>query len=1019
MTDKNVVVTINGKHDGIIKSFDAAEAAARKYAAANGVAAKDIDAEVSRIAGSVKSFIKGAADGFSFYGRQLRSIKGEGKDMHDAMEKYLRDNGLAGKQSADDIIAHYKKVNPELAKVLENARAQWKKNEEEIANSKGLKEQKDRVRELVGELKGIEGVFGGWGTEIDEALNQPLGDARVRANQIVNELMDIDPERARQLQEAIERAEAASGRTEFDKWEKQLAAAGTQGDLLVRMFRDDMRSAEIEAGGGIDQLMAKISAMEPRFAGVAQEWRRTWNIAADKVHEELGESINVLRMAGPEGEKAADAIVDAMQRAGRLSASAIDKIFAPLDPSNTALSGAMTDIRNTVEKNTNETNTLMQQMSDNAVRHIGGAMATYIGIDQAIQGVTNTLREQQELLDGMKNKHISVGEAQSAAASNFAGLNAADRKSLQETIPFEMQRKYDLSEIGLSSTILAGGVGISAGGTVDQVKSAIDVATRMNLFKQDQIDETTSGLVSIGQNLGLKGEGFAEKSANFLLNVKRMSRIEDDEQLVKDFPALLASASVNAGKGKGAQSAIEAASAFTLVSQLVNDKRGEATVTNLVNLDSKMAEFFTGMRDGESSVDEKIRNLNKTIQDQTIAKRESAMSGLADLDRIIASQTEKAVERARQRGRGETVDGPVITEAQKIRREKLVAELESLKGGAYVTDAQRRHMDSLRQEKQSYYINGRRIADMDPETFSGRQSVIAQNGLYKRMLQTVGPFAEQKYRKVFEQMLTDPSSMVDPETRMTLGQRRQGLLHAAQSQDDLSTFLDSITKNATPQQRAGLQQNAINAVKDRRDATSSQEAYLAQNRELYNQYITETRGQGMTGILNKLDDVVTGRSFRASIMGDKQGNLLSEGIHMQKWMYARSNEKWNRTDNDSLTTEQLNRKQYEIDTIRTYGKNLVSQIESGVYQADELADASRWAKKPKFTTAEYREKYGANTEVTQAQIDVLHAIHEAIKEQREILTRTADASEDTANNTDKPKVNPLSGRPMNDAYGNR
>lgn len=701
MADKNIVVTIGGNHDGIIKSFNAAEAAAKKYAIANGVAAKDLDKEIAHIAKATKSFIKSAADGFKFYGRQLQSIGGEGKAMSDAMEKHLRANGMAGKSSAQDIIDHYRKINPAIAQVLENARAEWSKTQADIAASDAMDTQKKRIKEIGEELNRFYGVARQSGDKIGDALTGPIKLTKAEVTKLWKELQGMSGVDMTKVTRAIEDTKKAAKATEFDSMVAKLQLAGDAGRDLARIFGDQMKAATLETEGGLDSVVRKLSSMEPKFRNVVAEYNKGWAAAKTNAKEALGESLVMLDKVGDEGKAAAKKIVMEFKRAGKLSKGAMEQIFAPLEMADPKMRAATNAIRTHVNGVSKDSKKMMAEIGKSGAAHLGRVAIGYLGVQEAVQAVTEALKDQQRVMEEARQGHITMGEAQAQAYKNLTTMSAEQRKYLLDDFVLETAGKFNFSGEGVNSLVKAVGDARSSGGTFGQIKEAVSVSAQLNTLDQSNVDETAAALVQAMRATGIND---ARLLASQMMVGQETSQVIDSTKFFRNAPAAMISASRSAAPGMEKQSAIESMAVFSALSRAGGDVMGESSQTATIQLNAKVSEYFKSM--------EKSAALAKSM--------------LVELTK----------EEAGLKGKG--LSGKELAKEQKRLSKKRVDLEEQLKIAS---------------------PGGKALKD--PGSFMGRLKFIRDNKLFDAMIDEVGKFGEQRFREGMEELMTEGETLTD------------------------------------------------------------------------------------------------------------------------------------------------------------------------------------------------------------------------------------------------------------------
>lgn len=213
----------------------------------------------------------------------------------DSLRQKVHPAANATAQGFAAMVAEAKKLRPELSGFIDQWKADWEATQ-----------KRTKLDTLRQELRSLGPEFQNLSTEMESVFKVPFEVASKRASEIVSELKGIDPSKAEAMAAAMERAAKATQQNEVERLVQSLAKGNDEAQAVAKALGDEIKRSAAEGEGGIDSLLAKIEAIEPSFAGIADAARMEFKRADEET--KFTSILDELRAIDEEATKVADAI---------------------------------------------------------------------------------------------------------------------------------------------------------------------------------------------------------------------------------------------------------------------------------------------------------------------------------------------------------------------------------------------------------------------------------------------------------------------------------------------------------------------------------------------------------------------------------------------------------------------------------------------------------------------------------------------------------------------------------------
>lgn len=586
-----VVVELTSDEEKLLAAFRKAEVADEKLRAKLGLTGKEGETAAGKFA---KAWIDGGNKGVGSVDRlvgEMRRSGDVGRSVGKDLDKYLSSIGAGGKRSIEQIIESISRLHPEAAEQAQKLLQEFKDSSDQATFTE--------AREA---LKSLGPAGEAAAKEISESLEKAdqLSDFKIS----MSKLMKLGPEgeeQARQIREALEHTDK---QVRFDAAMEQLRALGGDAAVIASQMGEELKQASNEAAGGLESVLAKIKEIRPEVAESADRIRAELNEAAKFGEGKFKQTLDVLRSMGPAGKAVAAEFRQAMVSEGKIIDQSIDGVIAKLDAVDPAAAKAARDINTRLSDAAQQSDDAFGTFGRSALHQLAAVAGAYIGIQEAIQATTRFLNEQEESLRSAAETQMSLAGAQQEALKNLAGLSAADRKGLLEGFVGEVAGKTGFAD--QKQLTLAVGAGVSAGGTVEQTKSAVEASARILRFDPESVDEFTAAAIDLAR---ATGKDDAKANLSFLLSSGTQSRVVDPAQLAKNLAPAVVSSVQSVPRQNREQASAEAAALFGVFSKAATDTKGESTATALIQYANELQKFFQGKENDPGTLFGRISKL--------------------------------------------------------------------------------------------------------------------------------------------------------------------------------------------------------------------------------------------------------------------------------------------------------------------------------------------------------------------------------------------------------------------------
>lgn len=274
----------------------------------------------------------------------------------------------------------------------------------------------------------------------------------------------------------------------------------------------------------------------------------------------------------------------------------------------------------------------VKESNDNAANSIKGMAEQYVTLNAGASLLNKLAQEQNDLQTAALEKTKAVASAQSDAIKNLAGMSFLQQADLIGKAAEKIAK--DTGFANRPAIIQALAAGVSAGGTVEEAKSAVAAAAAINKTTPEQIGSTASGAIDLARVSGIAS---AEKNISLLLNTGAVSRVESLDKLANSLAKTLGNVAATTPNVDKETATREAAAMFAVFNRASNDRMGDSTVTANNQFAAYLREFFTE-GGGQKDVSDKIAKLEA---DKAITEKEAFNIKQAEAKLKAASGADK------------------------------------------------------------------------------------------------------------------------------------------------------------------------------------------------------------------------------------------------------------------------------------------------------------------------------------------------------------------------------------------
>jgi hypothetical protein len=216
---------------------------------------------------------------------------------------------------------------------------------------------------------------------------------------------------------------------------------------------------------------------------------------------------------------------------------------------------------------------------DTAAAALRGIALQYVSIQGAMQVANGLAAEFARLQEAAAQSTQKVAAAQTSAIKNLQGMTYLQKQGLLTGDVVDIQRQSGFPNREM--LVEAIGAGISAGGSPEEVLSAVKAAARLNVNTPEQMQTAAAGAIDLARATGVRD---AEKNLGFLLTTGAVSRVESADKLANSLARSLGSAMQTVPGQTPEDAARESAALFAMLNKAANDKQGDSTSTALITL---------------------------------------------------------------------------------------------------------------------------------------------------------------------------------------------------------------------------------------------------------------------------------------------------------------------------------------------------------------------------------------------------------------------------------------------------
>jgi hypothetical protein len=217
--------------------------------------------------------------------------------------------------------------------------------------------------------------------------------------------------------------------------------------------------------------------------------------------------------------------------------------------------------------------------SETAAAAIRKLALQYVSMQSAMQIINNLSAEYARLQEASLQATQRLSAAQTDSIKNLQGLTYLQKQEMMTTDVAGIQKRTGFPNREMLSSAI--GAGISAGGTPEEVLSAVEAAARLNINTPEQMQTASAGAIDLARATGIRD---AEKNLGFLLTTGAVSRVESSDKLANALGKSLGSAMQTVPGQDPESAARESAALFAMLNKAANDKQGDSTSTALITL---------------------------------------------------------------------------------------------------------------------------------------------------------------------------------------------------------------------------------------------------------------------------------------------------------------------------------------------------------------------------------------------------------------------------------------------------
>ncbi|TWU39153.1 hypothetical protein Q31b_42380 [Novipirellula aureliae] len=590
-----VIVELTPDEEKVLNAFRRVQAADEKTRSGLKQTG-DVGAQAGKTLGD--SFIKGGIDGTKSVSRLIAELKRSGdvgKSVGGQLDKHLSDIGVGGKRSIEQIIASIERLQPEVAERAKQMLTEFRKAD-----------QASKFEATRKELEGLGGDFRLIGVEIRKATDEPLVNARKRASEIVDKLRAIDPTKAEAIATAMERADKSISDSRLESFVGQLAKGSKEAQQLASLLGDKLRSASLDAEGGVDGIAQKIIALRPEMKSTVDTWRKEMAEASKFGEGQYEKVLNSLRRGDSVSKQVAEKMKQHLLDVGKVVEPSFEDMIRPLEKLDPKMAAEARRMHAHFDGIKDKSNNTFKSAGAFALEEIAAIGTAYLGLQELVGLVSKAMEDQRQRLVDASEGHRSFATAQQEAFKNLSTLPSQQQVEILTTGVKQIAMDEGIAD--LASIAKGFGDVRSAGANVPQMYDAVGTSAKINGLTQDLIDEVAVGLFDVMKATGINN---AKQSANLVLAIGSEAKIKDPGKLVETM-APIANAGANAADPlRRSEAATDAMALGAALSKAGGDDKGESTRTATMALVGRVDAFFDRIKSESQDANKALASLRQ------------------------------------------------------------------------------------------------------------------------------------------------------------------------------------------------------------------------------------------------------------------------------------------------------------------------------------------------------------------------------------------------------------------------
>lgn len=208
----------------------------------------------------------------------------------------------------------------------------------------------------------------------------------------------------------------------------------------------------------------------------------------------------------------------------------------------------------------------------------------FVSVNTLLAEANRYLERQSKLQQEIHARAMSLGQAQSNTAINFAGLSEADRKAASGIAGRVNLRQGFGNRPALES---AAGSLISAGATPEGAEQTLDFAAAIAPGNAQLVESLSSGIVDLQGSTGMS----MPEASGLLLSSAAGARVKDPAQVSKALAKVTSNASALFDAGGKSLAGEEAAALWAVMTKMRGDVSGDESATLASNALTKLSTF--------------------------------------------------------------------------------------------------------------------------------------------------------------------------------------------------------------------------------------------------------------------------------------------------------------------------------------------------------------------------------------------------------------------------------------------